>query len=88
MLGATRDYAIRPGAMAPEKRVRRASADVRHLASFIPVYPKEIGQAELARKAGVTERRLRCLIPAVSNSYLLCEDDGRYSLLRRGRRVD
>ena len=85
IIGATRDFSIEPQPSLGKKGRPQPSARAQHFASLIPVYPEEISQKDLKAKAKVPDGVFYALLSAVGNSYLLCEDGGRYSLLRRGR---
>ena len=84
-IGCTRDFALREHRGRSGRCRTDPSPRARWLASKIPVYPKEIGKSELARKAGISIKELTALIRTIENSYPLCEDDGKLSLLSRRR---
>ena len=84
VIGATRDFSIELQPSIVKKERPQPSARAQYLASLIPVYPDEISQKDLKAKAKVPDGVFYALLSVVGNSYLLCEDGGRYSLLRRG----
>ena len=83
---ATRDYGERafiPRAARPQRV--SVSESLRRFVRFIPLYPESISGGDLRKKARLSEGELRSLITSATVNYALCEDEGRYSLLRRGR---
>lgn len=85
MIGATRAFVPDGPSLQGYWTHQRPPKRVVRFARLIPVYPKEIKGKDLRRKAGVTDGEFYALISSVSSYFLLCEDEGRYSLLRRGR---
>lgn len=84
-IGATRNFGLTPGHCVVNSKVHNPSDMTVYLASLIPVYPEEISQKDLrAKMKSVPNGVFYALLAAVGNNYLLCEDDGHYSLLRRG----
>lgn len=84
MIGATREYGIRLRSQCLSSMRPKPSARAQYFASLIPVYPEEISQKDLKAKAKLPDGVFYALLSSVSNNYLLCEDNGCYSLLRRG----
>ena len=85
MIGATRAFSPDRLPLQGYWTHQRPPERIVRFARLIPVYPKEIEGKELRRRAGVSDGEFYALISSVSSYFLLCEDEGRYSLLRRGR---
>ena len=83
-IGGSVSYGERPCRSQVRKGGLRPSERVVWFSRFIPVYPDEITVTELVRKSGIREGELPGLITGVESHYLLCQDENRFSLLRRG----
>ena len=85
MLGGTMGYGRSAGSCCPRHCDAKGPTErASRVAAMIPVYPEEITMEELSRLSGLASHDIVAVLYSISNHYLLCEDNGRYSLLRRG----